>query len=124
MGDIGIPVDGILKKYRYVNNFQLENVLDPDENEEEINASSHLYTMKLKVYRLIWKVKTLQCLKFEYAEYQHQIQSFTIPTGNSKSIKYFFHAICLHETWLKEDANLSLFRIAGYQCILKGKTRS
>ena len=38
MGDIGIPVDGILKKYRYVNNFQLENVLDPDENEEEINC--------------------------------------------------------------------------------------
>ena len=51
--DIGIPVDEILKTYGDVENFRMENVLDPDENEEVINCIQPSYAMKLKAYPLI-----------------------------------------------------------------------
>ena len=32
-----------------------------------------------------------------------------------------FHAICIQESWLADESDLSLFQIAGYQCISQGK---
>ena len=38
MDDIGIPVDEILKTYGGVQNFRMENVLDPDDNDDVMNC--------------------------------------------------------------------------------------
>ena len=36
------------------------------------------------------------------------------------SMGLYFGAICLHETWLTSDADLSLFKLPGYNIILQG----
>ena len=50
-----------------------------------------------------------------------KVKIYRVSTPNS-IIFSFMLFFCLQETWLKEDANLSLFQIAGYKCIYKRKT--
>ena len=117
MNDIGIPVDEILKTYRGVNNFWL----DSDENEEKINFIQP---------SLYYETESLpSCLKGEghFNVLNLNTQSINakfdaLEIANQQDI--FFHDICLQEIWLKEDANLSIFHIACYQCISKWKACS
>ena len=39
-------------------------------------------------------------------------------------INFKFSVICLQETWLSDDVDLSTFQIAGYDCISQGKSCS
>ena len=39
---------------------------------------------------------------------------------NLKKHNFYFSAICLQETWLREDADLSLFQIPGYTLVAQG----
>ena len=125
MDDKGIPVDEILRTYGDIDSFHLENILDPDENEDEINCiqSSLYYEM--------------ECLHFYFKNKGHfNILSLNIQSINAKfdallsaleiakQQNIFFDAICHRETWLKKDADLALFQIPGYQCISKGKACS
>ena len=38
-----------------------------------------------------------------------------------KQNKFEFSAICLQETWLESEADLSPFQIPGYTCVHQGK---
>ena len=39
----------------------------------------------------------------------------------AKKQNMYFHAICIQESWLTDDSDLSSFQITGYQCISQGK---
>ena len=41
-----------------------------------------------------------------------------------RNINFEFSVICLQETWLSNDADLSLLQIPNYRCIAKGRSCS
>ena len=48
----------------------------------------------------------------------------TIYIEELSKINFKFSVICLQETWSSDDVDLSIFKIAGYDCISQGKSCS
>ena len=121
MDDKGIPVDEILRTYGDIDSFRMENILDPDKNEDEINCiqPSLYYEM--------------ECLPFYFKNKGHfNILSLNIQSNNAKfdallsaleiaKQNIFVDAICLQETWLKKHADLELYQIPGTNAFQREK---
>ena len=85
------------------------------------NKTSHYYSCDVAI-------DTLRCLNDSFCLLSLNCQSlnakFDKPVlliEHFKLHNFAFSAICLQETWLEGDADLSLFQIPGYTCISKGK---
>ena len=53
MDDKDIPVDEILRTYGDIDSFRMESILDPDENEDEINCIQPSLYYEMNAYPLI-----------------------------------------------------------------------
>ena len=53
-----------------------------------------------------------------------KFDELTIYIEELSKINFKFSVICLQETWLSDDVDLSIFQIAGYDCISQGKSCS
>ena len=53
-----------------------------------------------------------------------KFDELTIYIEELSKINFKFSVICLQETWLSDDVDLSIFKIAGYDCISQGKSCS
>ena len=53
-----------------------------------------------------------------------KFDELTIYIEELSKINFKFSIICLQETWLSDDVDLSIFKIAGYDCISQGKSCS
>ena len=53
-----------------------------------------------------------------------KFDELTIYIEELSKINFIFSVICLQETWLSDDVDLSIFQIAGYDCISQGKSCS
>ena len=125
MDDIGISVDEILKTCGDVNDVRLENVLDSDENEEEINCiqpSLYYETESLPSYLKSEGHFGVISLHIQSINAKFDALISLLEIANQQNI--FLHAVCLQETWLKEDADVWLFHLSSHRCKSKGKTRS
>ena len=125
MDDKYIPVDEILRTYGDIDSFRLENILDPDENEDEINCIQPSLYYEMECLPSYLKNKGhFNILSLNIQSINAKFDALLSALEIAKQQNIFFDAICLQETWLKEDADLTLFQIPGYQCISKGKTCS
>ena len=125
MDDKDIPVDEILRTYGDIDSFRLENILDPDENEDEINCIQPSLYYEMECLPSYLKNKGhFNILSLNIRSINAKFYALLSALEIAKQQNIFFNTICLQETWLKEDADLALFQIPGYQCISKGKTCS
>ena len=53
-----------------------------------------------------------------------KFDELTIYIEELSKINFKCSVICLQETWLSDDVDLSIFQIAGYDCISQGKSCS
>ena len=53
-----------------------------------------------------------------------KFDELTIYIEELSKINFKFSVICLQETWLSDDVDLSIFQIVGYDCISQGKSCS
>ena len=53
-----------------------------------------------------------------------KFDELTIYIEELSKINFKFTVICLQETWLSDEVDLSIFKIAGYDCISQGKSCS
>ena len=113
----------VLNNYGGVDNNNLLKIIDLQdlENPDYSWASSPYYCSNsvanvLKQNNHYFTILSLNCQSLN-AKFD-QLLIFLQQLENSG---FEFSAICLQETWLNEDTDMSLYKIQNYSCISKGK---
>ena len=117
-----LEADEILKEYGDINNLRLDHILDPDEMEDEINCinpSPYYDTGKLPIF--LKNEGRFNVLSLNSQSINAKFDGLLLLLEVAKKQNISFHAICIQESWLADESDLSLFQIAGYQCISQGK---
>ncbi len=70
---------------------------------------------------------TLQTCKNKFTIFSTNIHStnakideLRLFTEHLNSFNFMFSAICIHESWLSEEADTSLIQLKGYECVPQG----
>ena len=117
-----LEADEILKEYGDVDNLRLDHILDPDEMEDEIsciNPSPYYDTSKLPIF--LRDEGHFNVLSLNAQSINAKFDGLLLLLELAKEQDIYFHAICIQESWLTDDSDLSSFQITGYQCISQGK---
>ena len=117
-----LEADEILKEYGDVDNLRLDHILDPDEMEDEIsciNPSPYYDTSKLPTF--LRDEGHFNVLSLNAQSINAKFDGLLLLLELAKEQDICFHAICIQESWLTDDSDLSSFQITGYQCISQGK---
>ncbi len=79
---------------------------------EKLSLTLNSYNNKFCIFSI-----TIQSINAKIDEHRIFIECL-------KRINYTFSAICIQESWLSEDNDMSQIQLEGYNCILQGKSCS
>ena len=115
----------ILRNYGGLNNNNLLSIIQED-NETEMDHSllykpSNYFTQEQlttmsKNFTQHFSVLTLNCQSINA-----KFDTIVLLVDQLRQNNFEFSAICLQETWLENDSDLSIFQIENYVCISQGK---
>ena len=123
MADNALTCEDILGNYGNPDHLKLDNILDPpDPDEEEIHIMhpSHYFAIeKLPIH--LQTVGNFNILSLNTQSINAKFDAFVALLEIAKQQNIPFHAICLQETWLSENSDLSLLQLNGFTCFSQGK---
>ena len=102
----------------------LENYGNPDhlklEEEEEIHT---LFCNRrtADTFKKLQTVGNINILSLNTQSINAKFDTFIAFLEIAKQQNVHFHAICLQETWLSENSDLSLLQLNGFTCFSQGK---
>ena len=99
MDDKGIPVDEILRTYGNIDSFCMENILDPDENEDEIYCFQPSLYYEMECIPSYLKNKghcNILSLNIQSINAKFDALLFALEIAIQQNV--FVDAICLQET--------------------------
>ena len=86
---------------------RLEDILDP-------NDIPVLFNWQLSVLRK--GTRKINVLSLNAQSINSKFDSILVLLECAKAQNIYFHVICIQETWLNDNSDLSLFNIDGYNC--------
>ena len=120
-----LPDEILLTKYGGMNINSLNNVLNMAINENEENEiplikhSPYVNSDELISF-CIEKANNFTILNLNVQSLNAKFDQIQILLSQPKSKRVQFNAICLQETWLTDNSDLTLFQIAGYTLVSQG----
>ena len=123
MADNPLISEEILENYGNPDHLKLDNIIDPpDPDEEEIHIMrpSHYFAIEeLPIH--LQTVGNFNILSLNTQSINAKFDAFVAFLEIAKQQNVYFHAICLQETWLSENSDLSLLQLNGFTCFSQGK---
>ena len=123
MADNPLICEEILENYGNPDHLKLDNVIDPpdpDEEEFHIMRPSHYFAIEeLPIH--LQTLGNFNILRLNTLNINAKFDAFVAFLEIAKQQNVHFHAICLQETWLSENSDLSLLQINGFTCFSQGK---
>ena len=118
MADNPLICEEILENYGNPDHLKLDNIIDPpDPDEEEIHIMrpSHYFAIEeLPIH--LQTVGNFNILSLNTQSINAKFDAFVAFLEIAKQQNVYFHAICLQETWLSENSDLSLLQLNGFTC--------
>ena len=124
MGDGNeLPADEILVRYGDTINFHLDNIIDPPNDDGEMNLikPSPYFGIDCFPYSLIHTRSQFYILSINAQSLNSKYDELVLLLNIAHSQNIRFHVICVQETWLSEMSDYSLVAIDGYNCIHQSK---
>ena len=120
-----LPADEILCAFGDTDNFRLEQLIEPELSEEEINIlkPSEYYSIETLPIQLK-NLNNFNILSLNAQSINAKFDCLLALIEVAKHQGITFHAICIQESWLSENADLSLLQIEGFTCYFQGKSCS
>ena len=117
-----IPADEILCAFGDTDNFRLEQLIEPEYSEEELNVlkPSEYYSIETLPIQLK-NMNNFNVLSLNAQSINAKFDCLLVLIEVAKHQGISFHAICIQESWLSENADLSLLQIDGFRCYSQGK---
>ena len=117
-----LPFDEILTHFDNLDSLRLENIIDTSDDDGEINLIKP--SLYYSIDNLPFHTKNhdrLNILSLNAQSINSKFDSLVTFLEIARKQNVYFHAICLQETWLSDQSDLSLFQIDGYRCFSQGK---
>ena len=105
-----------------LDSLRLENIIDTSDDDGEINLIKP--SLYYSIDNLPFHTKNhdrLNILSLNAQSINSKFDSLVTFLEIARKQNVYFHAICLKETWLSDQSDLSLFQIDGYRCFSQGK---
>ena len=116
----------ILDRFGGISENNLLEILN-DENTDDgtilSNVSSY-YSMENIDILLGTQTKTFSLMSLNCQSINAKFPELVILINKLRNINFEFSVICLQETWLSNDADLSILQLPNYRCISKGRSCS
>ena len=121
--DNELPADEILGKYGDTMNFHLDNIIDPPNDDGEMNLikPSPYFGIDCLPHSLVHTRGQLNILSINAQSLNSKYDELLLLLNIAQSQNIRFHVICVQETWLSEMSDYSLVAIDGYNCIHQSK---
>ena len=115
--------DESLAVYGNINDLQLDMQIDPPNDTGELNMiqPSPFYSIHQMPPHMIQTRGQFHLLSLNAQSLNAKFDDLLLLIEILHHQNIHFHAICLQETWLSDNADLSLLQIDGYKCIARGK---
>ena len=123
MADNPLICEEILENYGNPDHLKLDNIIDPpDPDEEEIHMMRPSYYFAIEELSIhLQTVGNFNILSLNTHSINAKFDAFVAFLEIAKQQNVHFHAICLQETWLSENSDLSLLQLNGFTCFSQGK---
>ena len=116
-----LPADEILKCFGEIGTMRLEDVLDPNDTEDDINIfRPSLYYSTDNFPSYLKEPGKINVLSLNAQSINSKFDSILVLLEYAKVQNIYFHVIRIQETWLNDNSDLSLFNIDGYNCYFQG----
>ena len=98
-----------------------EDILDPNDTEDDINIfRPSLFYSTDNFPSYLKETGIINVLSLNAQSINSKFDSILVFLEYAKVQNICFHAICIEETWLNENSDLSLFNIDGNNCCFQG----
>ena len=117
-----LPFDEILIHFDNLDSLRLENIIDTSDEDHEINVVNP--SLYYSIDDLPFHSKSqgsLNILSLNAQSIKSKLDSLVTFLEIVRQQTVYFQAICLQETWLSDQSDLSLFQIDDYRCFSRGK---
>ena len=121
--EIHLGADEILKQFGDINTLALDNIIDPsDESDEEMTLMipSQYYTVDNLPVKMS-RSGNFNVISLNAQSMNAKFDSLLILLEIARQQNITIHVMCIQESWLDENCDLSLHQIEGYTCISQGK---
>ena len=121
--EIHLGADEILKQFGDINTLALDNIIDPsDESDEEMTLMipSQYYTVDNHPVKMSCS-GNFNVISLNAQSMNAKFDSLLILLEIARQQNITIHVMCIQESWLDENCDLSLYQIEGYTCISQGK---
>ena len=117
--DNELPADEILGKCGDTMNIHLDNIIDPPNNDGEMNPikPSPYFGIDCLPLSLVHTRGQLDILSINVQSLNSKYDELLLLLNIAQSQNIRFHVISVQETWLSEMSDYSLVAIDGYNCI-------
>ena len=117
--------DKICEHIGGLENNSLTRILATDDVDDESTANLLYHSPYLDDNSLITYLETnINCftvLSINIASIGSKLDDLNIFVQDLKESALYFSAICIQETWLSDDSDISMLVLNGYNCISSGK---
>ena len=116
-----LSADEILKGFGEIGTMRLEDILDPNDTEDDINTfRPSLYYSTDNFPSYLKEPGKINVLNLNAQNINSKFDSILVLLEYAKVQNIYFHVIYIQETWLNDNSDLSLFNIDGYNCYFQG----
>ena len=121
--DNELPADEILGRYGDTINFHLDNIIDPPNDDGEMNVikPSPYFGIDCLPQSLVHTRGQLNILRINAQSLNSKYDELLLLLNIAQSQNIRFHVICVQEAWFSEMSDYSLVAIDGYNCIHQSK---
>ena len=117
--------ESMLENYGGLHNNSLNHILSSNNDEApEVIQTSNYYDQESLAGVFTTNINSFNMFSLNCQSINAKIDEIKIKIKQMESVNCTFDAICLQESWLSNDADLSLFKLDNYNIISKGKTCS
>ena len=122
-GNNNLSADEILHRYGDTTQFQLDNIIDPINEEGEINLikPSPYYGIDSLPTSIAQSPGQFNILSINAQSLNAKYNELILLLEIAQKQNIRFHAICVQESWLNETSDYTTVAIDGYKCIHQGK---
>ena len=121
--EINLCADKILNQFGDINTLALDNIIDPsDESDEEMTLMipSQYYTVDNLPVKMS-RSGNSNIIRLNAQSINAKFDSLLMLLEIARQQNITIHVMCIQESWLDENCDLSLYQIEGYTCISLGK---
>ena len=121
--EIHLGADEILKQFGDINTLALDNIIDPsDESDEEMTLMIpyQYYTVDNLPVKMSHS-GNFNVISLNAQSMNAKFDSLLILLEIARQQNITIHVMCIQDSWLDENCDLSLYQIEGYTCLSQGK---